>query len=138
MMCKKKNIFAPSTRPSKDPLIWYRDLDFFCFLSLNILHRNIIKYRLCAITYTRNMWEGMLQLWKWVKLVVLYAKKSFLFFLKIMFFKAILLSYNKAWDNAITDISILRYSLILTIAKGLSNITPARLCPILKTNFVAQ
>lgn len=87
------NIFAPSTRPSKDPLIWYRDLDFFCFLSLNILHRNIIKYRLRAIKYTRNMWEGMLQLWKWVKLVVLYAKKSFLFFLKIMFFKAILLCH---------------------------------------------
>ena len=49
------------------------------------------------------------------------------------------LGYNIALDNALTAIFyILRYSLILTAAKELSNVTSARFCFVCKTNLVPR
>ena len=48
--------FPPFTRPSKDPITMVKICISFCFLSLAIVHRNIIKYKLCVINYAGNTW----------------------------------------------------------------------------------
>ena len=47
------------------------------------------------------------------------------------------LAYDIAWDNPLTNkFHILRYSLKVTAARGLSNVLSLRFCPICMTNFV--
>ena len=69
------------------------------------------------------------------------CKKSFsYFFLKRMLPESkIVLGYGIAWDNVITSIAdILKYSLVLTAAKGLGSVPSARPCPVRKIDFAPQ